>query len=98
MHRPGTMDTSVPQTVMATFDLASVGYYNQLALFNVLNGSMNRGWLGFFKVTPEGFSIRNIDSGKKKLHHLQRLHGSICHHRHHHHHPVHFAVRLYITC
>jgi len=62
--RPGTMDTTVPQTVMVTFDLASVGYYNQLALFNVLNGSMNRGWIGLYRVTSDGFSIRSIDSGK----------------------------------
>ena len=59
------MDTAVPQSVMVTFDLASVGYYNQLALFNVLNGSVNRGLLGrTYQVTPDGFSIRSIDSGR----------------------------------
>jgi len=67
VYRPGTMDTTVPQTVMVTFDLASVGYYNQLALFNVLNGSMNRGWLGLYRVTSDGFSIRSIDSGQLAL-------------------------------
>jgi len=59
------MDTSVRQSVLVTFDLASVGYYNQLALFNVLNGSVNRGWLGIYQVTPDGFSIRTVDSGER---------------------------------
>jgi len=63
-YRPGTMDTSVEQPVMVTFDLSSVGYYNQLALFNVLNGSMNRGWVGIYRVTPDGFSIKQIESGE----------------------------------
>jgi len=59
------MDTAVTQSVMVTFDLSSVGYYNQPALFNVLNGSVNRGLLGLtYRVTPEGFSIRSIESGQ----------------------------------
>ena len=64
--RPGTMDAATgQQSVMVTFDLASVGYYNQLALFNVLNGAMNRGWVGFYRVSTDGFSIRSIDSGEQ---------------------------------
>jgi len=62
------VDTTVPQSVMVTFDLASVGYYNQPALFNVLNGSVNRGWVGLYRVTPDGFSIRSIDSGELTRH------------------------------
>jgi len=58
------MDTDAPQSVMVTFDLASVGYYNHIALFNVLNGSMNRGRLGIYHVTPDGFSVRKIEPGQ----------------------------------
>jgi len=59
------MDTTVPQSVMVTFDLTSIGYYNTIALFNVLNGSVNRGWIGIYRVTPHGFSTREIDSGMR---------------------------------
>jgi len=57
------MDPRLAPSVLVTFDMASVGYYNQLALFNVLNGSINRGSVGLYHVTSAGFSVRTVDSG-----------------------------------
>jgi len=49
---------------MVTFNLSSVDYYDENALFNVLDGAVNNGWLGIYRVSPNGFSIRKIDSGQ----------------------------------
>jgi hypothetical protein len=62
--RPGSLDPRRQPSVIVTIDLASTGFYNRLALFNVLNGSLNRGRLGIYQVSPIGFTFKPLSYGK----------------------------------
>ena len=61
--RPGSTDPRVTPSLIVTFDLGTVGFYNQLVLFNTLNNALNRGRLATYRVSPVGFTFRSL-SGK----------------------------------
>ena len=58
--RPGSL---VSPSVIVTIDLISTGFYNRPAVFNVLNGVVNRGWIGPFDVSPIGFTVKSLSDG-----------------------------------
>ena len=59
-HRSGKIDPGAQPSVIATLDFSTVGNYNRIMLFNVLNTALNRGNLGSLSVSPIGFSFRPI--------------------------------------
>lgn len=64
ISRPGSLDPQRQPSVIVTVDLASIGFYNRHALFNILNGSLNRGRLGTYRVSPVGFTFKSLSDGK----------------------------------
>ena len=68
VNRPGTMDPSVPASLLVTYDLTTRGYYNQMVIFNTLNGQLNSGYVDRYRVTPLGFTFRQL-SGKPRHNH-----------------------------
>jgi len=66
--RPGNADLNAyPPSMLVTADLGTQEYYYQITIFNVLNGALNRGYVGPYEVSPHGFSFRPISG-----------HGSSC--------------------
>jgi len=59
---------------MVTFNLSSVDNYDENELFNVLNSSVNHGWLGIYRVSPAGFSITKIEPGQLFYSNINPLH------------------------
>ena len=59
-HRSGKIDPGAQPSVIATLDFSTVGNYNRIMLFNVLNTALNRGNLGSLSVSPIGFNFRPI--------------------------------------
>ena len=54
------MDPSVQPSLLTTFDLSTCGYYNELYIFNTLNGQLNVGTIDAYSVTAEGFTFRAL--------------------------------------
>ncbi len=52
---------------MVTLDLGTVGYYNELVLFNTLNSALNKGEIAQYSVSPKGFTFRAL-AGKSHMH------------------------------
>ena len=50
---------------MVTVDLHTSGFYDRLALFNVLNNAVNSGRIGTYGVSPTGFEFRQYTDGKQ---------------------------------
>ncbi len=56
--RPGTRDRRAAQpSLMVTLDLGTVGYYNELVLFNTLNSALNKGYIAQYSVSPKGYTF-----------------------------------------
>ena len=76
--RPGTRDPRAAQpSLMVTLDLGTVGYYNQLVLFNTLNSALNKGEIAQYSVSPKGFTFRAL-AGKSHHFHLIYIHNAPC--------------------
>ena len=54
---------------MVTLDLGTVGFYNRLVLFNIMNNAMNSGVIGPYRVSPTGFLFRAL-AGEFAFYHL----------------------------
>ena len=61
LRRPGSMDPESRPSLLVTFDLGSVHYYNRMVLFNQLNGAVNSGRMGSYSVSPIGFTFRPLE-------------------------------------
>ena len=48
-------------SLLVTFDLGSVHYYNRMVLFNMLNGAVNSGRIGSYGASKHGFTFRPLE-------------------------------------
>ena len=55
------MDPEVPPSLLVTFDLGSVQYYNRVVLFNMLNGAVNSRRIGSYGASAHGFTFRPLE-------------------------------------
>jgi len=51
----------VQPSLLVTFDLGSVHYYNRMVLFNMLNGAVNRARIGAYGASAHGFTFRALE-------------------------------------
>ena len=55
------MDPNVrPKPTLVSLDLGTVGYYNRISLFNILNNAVNRGNIGGFRTSANGLTFREV--------------------------------------
>merc|ERR1712002_39236 len=60
------------RSLMVSFDLGTVGFYDKIRLFNVLNTAVNKKRIGKYRVSPIGFKFREL-SGEPLFYFIEIL-------------------------
>ena len=58
--RAGSTDPRASPSLIVTFDLGTVGYNDQLQLYNILNRAVNSGQIAQYSVSPTGLAFRPL--------------------------------------
>ena len=58
--RAGSTDPRASPSLIVTFDLGTVGYNDQLQLYNILNRAVNSGQIAQYSVSPSGLAFRPL--------------------------------------